>query len=248
MDNNLIKIENLVDIDIQNSIESFITSTSFRWYYSPGTIVVQELDDESKKFVIVDGINPPQFIHTVVKDSKQNSEFFNLIQPIIENLADNLKTDIEIIRVKFNFLLQNVDSTYHYPHTDTDIIDSNIKTMIYYVNESDGDTYIFDKLSPLINNTVSIKETVSPKKGSAIIFDASTLHSGSSPVHYPTRIVLNVVFKILNQIKIFLPVILPACPICFKLTLSKYLIRCGGGQCNCLSSKNFFTMGRTLLP
>jgi hypothetical protein len=196
--NNLIKIENLIGPDLQTSIEKFVTSTAFRWYYSPGTILLEELDEESKKFVVTKGINPHQFMHTIIKDSKQNSEFFNLIQPIIENLADNLKTDIEIIRVKFNLLSQNADSTHHYPHTDTNIIDSNIKTMIYYVNETDGDTYLFNEIAPLDHDTITVKETISPVKGSAVIFDASTLHAGSSPVNHTVRIVLNVVFKILK--------------------------------------------------
>jgi ectoine hydroxylase-related dioxygenase (phytanoyl-CoA dioxygenase family) len=194
---NLIRIENLVNAEIQDAIENFVTSTAFRWYYSPGTIVLEELDEESKKFVVTKGINPHQFMHTIIKDSKQHSEFFNLIQPIIENLADNLKTDIEIIRVKFNFLSQNADATHHYPHTDTNIIDSNIKTMIYYVNDTDGDTYLFNEVAPLDNDTITIKETINPKKGSAVIFDASTLHAGSSPVVHTTRIALNVVFKII---------------------------------------------------
>ena len=47
---NLIRIENLVNAEIQDAIENFVTSTAFRWYYSPGTIVLEELDEESKKF------------------------------------------------------------------------------------------------------------------------------------------------------------------------------------------------------
>ena len=61
--------------------------------------------------------------------------------------------------------------------------------VLYYVNDTDGDTFIFDKFadldnlkSPTINESEStIIKRVSPKKGRALLFDGRRYHSSSGP-------------------------------------------------------------------
>ena len=70
------------------------------------------------------------------------------------------------------------------------------KTLLYYVNDSDGETFFYDKHFTgeplgLINKTMSVK----PKKGRAIIFDSNHLHAGSCPQESKFRMVLNCVFN-----------------------------------------------------
>ena len=88
------------------------------------------------------------------------------------------------------------DNTHHFPHTDVDELENNIKTAIYYVNDSDGETYLFNEMAPKKFDSVTIYKTVMPKKGKMLIFDSSRFHSSSSPTKSNIRIVLNIVFKI----------------------------------------------------
>ena len=193
----MIKIDNIISKELQDSIEAVVTSRMFHWYYDTGTIDIGTLDSSTEKLVLLQGSNPFQFIHVVVRDSRKNTEFFQLIESIVEELAKTLKSNIEIKRAKFNLLAENQDQTHHYPHVDLDSVeDTDIKTAIYYVNDTDGDTYIFNETAPLETPVVTIKERITPKKGSAIIFDSKIFHSSSSPTT-GKRIVLNIVFKII---------------------------------------------------
>jgi hypothetical protein len=194
----MIKIDNFISKELQDSIEAVVTSRMFHWYYDTGTIDISSLDATTEKLVLQQGSNPFQFIHVAVRDSRQNTEFFQLIESVVEQLATTLKSNIEIKRAKFNLLTESQDQTHHYPHVDLDSVeDKDIKTAIYYVNDSNGDTYIFNETAPLVNPIVTINERITPKKGSAIIFDSNIFHCSSSPTT-GKRIVLNIVFKIVK--------------------------------------------------
>ena len=66
--------------------------------------------------------------------------------------------------------------------------------LIYYVNDSDGYTYIFDKMFDQKNpNETKFGEykTVAPVKGRAVLFNGLYYHAGSSPVKSQSRIMIN---------------------------------------------------------
>ena len=56
--------------------------------------------------------------------------------------------------------------------------------IIYYVNDSDGDTCIFD-------NEGKVQHRISPKKGRFLVFDGNRKHAGSHPYHANYRVVIN---------------------------------------------------------
>jgi hypothetical protein len=56
--------------------------------------------------------------------------------------------------------------------------------VIYYVNDSDGDTFVFDDDGKIIKR-------VSPKKGRFFMFDGRLKHAGSHPYDNTMRVVIN---------------------------------------------------------
>ena len=82
------------------------------------------------------------------------------------------------------------DSTWdshHGPHVD----DSDLHHVIlYYVNDSDGDTFFFKNG---IENKVY--KTVTPKKNRIVVFDGKILHASSYPITSPIRMTLNFNFR-----------------------------------------------------
>ena len=121
------------------------------------------------------------------------------LTPLQMGLASiGLKTSYEnIFRTKINLQTQAPDiarGKYNLPHIDiADSIPEPHKALIaiYYVTNSDGDTYFFneDDISDL--NKLTIKRKISPKKGTLAIFPAHWLHAGSHPVDSSYRIAIN---------------------------------------------------------
>lgn len=192
----IVELSNFVNSITQDKIEEIITSKAFPWFYHSGTVELSPKDLDSHKFVVKQGLNPPQLVHVLINDSETNNPFFPMIQEIIQNLANHYKNDLEIIRAKFNMLHKSSDGNYHYPHADTKIVDEKILTAIYYVNASDGGTYVFENIAPYNEEELVTHRIISPEKGKIIIFDAIRLHASSSPVQNELRLVLNIVFKL----------------------------------------------------
>ena len=84
----------------------------------------------------------------------------------------------------------NTDGEYHdLPHVDRK--DKHI-VLLYYVNDTDGDTILFD-------NDLNIIKRVSPKKNRVLIFNGNILHAGCSPIQSKKRVGINFNFGIRNE-------------------------------------------------
>ena len=101
-----------------------------------------------------------------------------------------------LIRIKANVLPKqtNYPENYHnYAHIDN--LDHPVETLLYYVNDSDGGTFIFNEKKGDKFDKLTIKERVTPKKGRAVLFDSNYFHASSSPVKSSSRAVINFVFQ-----------------------------------------------------
>jgi hypothetical protein len=109
----------------------------------------------------------------------------------------------EMGRIKSNLLMPQSGPVMQQPHVDgMEMIDGKPSsmgkiTLLYYVNDSDGDTVLYDKyyLGEKIG-LVKKYQTISPKKGRAVLFDSNQLHAASCPSVGPYRMVMNCVLKI----------------------------------------------------
>ena len=89
-----------------------------------------------------------------------------------------------LIRERFGMYLPLANTSLHNnPHVD---MQEPHNVVLYYVNDSDGDTFFFDE-------NKNIMERMTPKKGTAIMFDGKTFHASSNPSSKP-RITLNLNF------------------------------------------------------
>jgi hypothetical protein len=141
---------------------------------------------------------------TVSEDSQEShgASIYNTKFSSIHDLGSNIlhtfakKHGIEvkeILRIKANILNKTDKQNHiHPPHVD---FPNSHMVLLYYVNDSDGDTVIFDQdhHSKKIPE-LTVNRTISPKAGAAILFDGLTYHSSSSPKNAKERIVLNINF------------------------------------------------------
>ena len=71
-------------------------------------------------------------------------------------------------------------------HVDDSFMKDNFFSMIYYINDSDGDTVVY-KDKKLIG--------VKPEAGKVLMFDGKLHHASSSPVKNKLRKVVNINFR-----------------------------------------------------
>lgn len=178
----MIKVfENAIPSPAQDELEQILLGWDFPWFHYANT----NYADAKTRFDDV-----PQFTHGFIRDDQKNSSFENIPRALLHQM--NIPHD-SIIRAKANLLCREPSQKTHPAHTDDN---APHIAFIYYVNDSDGDTHFYEK--------GKIIETVSPKKGSGVMFDGSLLHASSSPVDHRYRIVLNYNLKPTPDLKTLL--------------------------------------------
>jgi len=203
-------MKNLIDVEVRDcaiplsladSIERKVLSDVFPWYLIRD-VDPRRLQDKVNWTVAQDEntVNTVQFGYAVYSIDEKNlvhssfAETKTVADCCCENF-DNLSP--YYLRLKFNLLLNHtlVDGDkYNTPHIDSRTPSSY--SMIYYVNDSDGDTVIFNEMvgpdKEERPEKLTVKRRITPKKNRMVIFDGSYLHASTNPVKSEKRVVLNI--------------------------------------------------------
>ena len=186
MKNILVKYNFLTDID-KDEIEKSLTSNYFPWFITEERNRTSPLEDISnlnklgfKNTSLIK--ESPQFCHMFYDNVTNNISNYH---KVVDELLVKLDLNNNILRAKANYLSQNNSFTkdnFHTPHIDFKV---KHKVVLYYVNNSDGDTLFFNKEGNIINR-------VNPIKGRCVIFDGDILHASQNPMNWSDRIVINI--------------------------------------------------------
>jgi hypothetical protein len=192
-------IDNFLPPMYHDIIKQVTTGSDFNWKYSPYTYQVSDVGDvridENTK-------DSTQFVH-VYFDSNYNikSEYFEMIRPMLFFIEDRFGKKLpSILRAKSNLLLQDplfVDGNYNVAHVDTFPQQESTKeflSLIYYVNDADGDTLFFDQHYG-DNSPLTIAHRQTPKANTAVLFDSTTFHASTPPVKSNNRVVINLILS-----------------------------------------------------
>ena len=165
----------------QETIKQDLEYFKDRWvktnYTSNNIVQDPNIIDNGQEIILLFSSQEP------VLEIPENNLFF-FLKPIILTAYD--KPIKSLLKVKVNRLLRDENFTldnYNIPHQD--VPESNYMSMIYYINDSDGDTVFFE------DNT--IVKRISPSQGDIVLFDSNLWHASSNPSINAERIVLNVV-------------------------------------------------------
>ena len=139
-------------------IKDILESFNFPWFYFNGKVV-----PNNKLFDF-------GFSHTFYIHNKPNSEFLNILDPIINKLEP-----LSLIRIKANLNPISKDLIEFKEHTDQQF---KCKAAIYYVNDNNGYTMIGDK-------------KVESKGNRIVMFNANTKHYGTNSTNCNNRVVIN---------------------------------------------------------
>jgi hypothetical protein len=196
-------IDDFLPIEFQDSIVRMLTEHEFPWNFFPYSVSEKEYPLDEHYHIDSPFKEHIQFRHVFASEGKIVSPFFEYIAPLIGEYQQLLgEKDTYLQRIKANLLMPQSGPKTQQPHTDgmrlIDGVYNSIgrKTLLYYVNDSDGDTILYDKYflgEPL--GLVKEHQRISPKKGRAVIFDSNQIHGGTCPTDSDYRMVINCVFN-----------------------------------------------------
>jgi len=179
----VITVKNFLPRSLHNLLKSKVYSNSFPWFYAED-ITGQSSDNTNGGFshTLFDGENLTA------------SEFYKEFIPIYACMHDisgiNPK---DLLRMRIGFLTPREVLKCNNPHVD---YNKNHFTALYYFDNSDGDTYIFnERCTEQQTKQPTIFETVRPEENKLVIFDGTRFHSSSNPNKFSRRTVLTINFE-----------------------------------------------------
>jgi 2OG-Fe(II) oxygenase superfamily len=150
----------------------------FPWYY-------RDCNSDGLDYI-------PQLTHNVVIEGQISSKIIGDLKEIILLAESKIKNKVKgLVRAKFNMLLNQpyIQSELNKAiHQDTE--SDKYITVLYYFNDSDGDTVVYK------NDKKTEIKRVAPKKNRCFIFNSNLYHNATPPKLNKNRIVLNLVFEI----------------------------------------------------
>ena len=215
MSNGIVVVDNFLHKMQQKEIEAFIVNdnSDISWNYyhnaSYGSNVneLQFCKNDPEIYVKKFGNMSHTLLNLDGTTSNVNRLFPNF-KTLIENKFNVRIKELIRSRINLMFPIGEVTSKYDTPHTDIYPYPSretffNYKSVVYYVNDSDGDTVLFNEMAfngdPFINtNKKTLIQRVTPKQGRAVMFDSNRYHAGSFPSKN-IRIVLNITFLLEDE-------------------------------------------------
>jgi hypothetical protein len=171
-------------------VNDVMSDDNFPWYYS---------DDASyagspKYTVNGTDSNRQGFSNLLVENDKPNDRAADQIYPFALKVKSLLGAR-KVLRVRADMCLQSYDECIHGPHVDYP--GQFHYSSILYLNETDGNTIIFNERDTgvQINNSelrnFTVKESIEPKPNRLVIFDGRYVHTGCSPTEHKCRKLLN---------------------------------------------------------
>jgi len=152
-------------------VSNFITGEVIPWYYGP--VIKDNIEDVSS--IDCSSDDNYQFSHLFYIDD-QPAPFIERIHPLINSILEIGCRSL--VRVKANLTLKTNQIVEHGFHVDYDDFDGG-KTAIYYVNTNNGYTKF------------ESGDTVDSLENRLVIFDGTTMHTGTTCTDKNARYVIN---------------------------------------------------------
>jgi hypothetical protein len=139
----------------------------------------------------------PSFVINISDEQNIYTSLYEILTiPLITACSKHNINLNKILRIRAGLHIKQEKNEVHLPHIDQDMPHTG---MIYYLNNSDGDTFFYNEryqtgaekgyLTDFSNTT--IEKSVTPEKNKYVIFNWDQFHSSSSPSKNPYRVVIN---------------------------------------------------------
>lgn len=166
-------IYNLLPDNVYNHLKTELMSDNFSWYWND---FINKNDENLGGF---------QLVHGFYGNGKSNSNMLPLVSVVMDAFKEQTNQKIKSIdRIKANLNPRNsFDRAHSGDLFHQDALDSKYTTLLYYVNDCDGNTLFED-------------QEITPKGNSLVIFKSNTKHAGLYPVINKRKIVINFIVEL----------------------------------------------------
>lgn len=153
-------IDDFLPRNMADHLEAYMLSRDFPWYFLPDITHGAEFETMT-----------PAMSHVFFHELNGASNYFNTVISLpYMNPKEAPLAPAQIIRAVGFLQFPTMVSKPNNKHIDSP---KPHKVLLYYVNDSDGHTVLYDG-----DNVI---ERIPPKKNRAIVFDGNILHASSRP-------------------------------------------------------------------
>jgi hypothetical protein len=140
------------------------------------------------------------FLTSGTNSTEPEGPVFEIGKYILHQLSlKNSLAPMSIFRAKSNLTTITTETKPSWPHIDGQ---DNHLVFIYYVNDSDGDTVIYDQKytgKEYDQSELTVFKKITPKAGAAVIFDGSRYHTNYSNQKNNFRFIINMNLKPMGE-------------------------------------------------
>ena len=188
----VIEIDDVIPKLYQDQIETEASADTMAWFFNR----------ESGRRVDV-GTSYGGFSHVAYRFNNETASSLSpltaLLLPLLYTFCDKAGVPFkQLLRIRLGMFTQNAaGGPYHNAHVDFYLPHYNA---LYYVNDSDGDTFVFNETYDQVSLERSVEYTrehkftiarqISPKKGRMIGFDGKHYHASMHPKQSSHRIAI----------------------------------------------------------
>tara|TARA_B110000503_G_scaffold140356_1_gene231031 strand:- start:150 stop:731 length:582 start_codon:yes stop_codon:yes gene_type:complete len=184
--------DDILNTTEKDYIESFLTDNKFQWllsttsnhYSVESADTLKDGNENTREFVLL--------AHVFYLNKIINSPNYLISDFVFSKFLERTQQPFnELLRAKANLQIKThiTDRKIHStPHID---FKESHKVLLYYVNDTDGNTVIFDRKRNDAKTRYNIVKEVEPKKGRFLLFDGDQYHAAKFPIDNDLRININ---------------------------------------------------------
>lgn len=177
MISDIIVIDNVLPLEKQEHLKNLFFDSMFPWYYR-STLSYNTAKTDFNSAVA------PGFGHVFYNDNGVVSNYYHEISDIPLAAVKNTAFSFNKMLYARTFLQMPLTTTHGITNPHVDVSGVQHQVCIYYIEDADGETVIFDKTDrDDISNTSSMRilQTINPRQGRAVLFDGSRYHANILP-------------------------------------------------------------------
>jgi hypothetical protein len=161
------------------------------WAFAPGTLDDFIVEKYKKTFNDCPMLTLLLFGHEV----GINNPLFAETRTMFSFLEDKTGYSFDSLnRIKANLTWPQPEHLAGVNPPHIDVGEDQCISMVFYVNDADGETVLYDKRVHEGEENLQEIARVEPKAGRALLFHSNRFHSSQPPINAPYRIIINSVF------------------------------------------------------